>query len=188
MGKINSQKFDFNHKRLIDYANESDQSDFLDIYLCANCKIFISTCSGLDFVAKIFRRPVLFTNQVPIGSAVLSSIIDMVIFKKYYSNVKKRMLTLNEIFDNNLELIKNGNEFKKLGIRIIENNSEEILDSTKDMIKFLEHKLIEDPLEIKFKENLKKNLKTKGLYDSWHNELKSRISPSYLNFNYKIYF
>ena len=75
-----------------------------------------------------------------------------------------------------------------MGIRIIENNSEEILDSTKDMIKFLEHKLIEDPLEIKFKENLKKNLKTKGLYDSWHNELKSRISPSYLNFNYKIYF
>ena len=56
------------------------------------------------------------------------------------------------------------------------------------MIKFLDDKLTEDPLEIKFKEILKKNFQTKNLYNLWHNELRSRISPSYLNLNNKIYF
>ena len=112
----------------------------------------------------------------------------MVIMKKYFSLDENKYLNINEIFSKNLELIKNGNEYKKLGVDIIENNSIEILNSTKDMIKFLDDKLTEDPLEIKFKEILKKNFKTKNLYNLWHNELRSRISPSYLNLNNKIYF
>lgn len=188
MGQKNSQQLNIKNPRYIDYANSSNVSPFLDIFLPAHCKFFLSSCSGLDFVAKIFRRPILFTNQIPIGSSVLSSSKDMVIMKKYFSLDENKYLNINEIFSRNLELIKNGNEYKKLGVDIIENNSIEILNSTKDMIKFLDDKLTEDPLEIKFKEILKKNFKTKNLYNLWHNELRSRISPSYLNLNNKIYF
>lgn len=187
MGQAGSKKINIDNKRFIDYANSKYVSNFLDIYLPANCKFFISSCSGLDFVAKIFRRPILFTNQVPIGTSVLSSSKDMIIFKKYFSLTDNRYLPISEIFEKNLELIRNGDEFDKLKINIIENNNIEILESTKDMIKFLRKDLNENKLEIHFKDKLSKQMKKKCTFDNWHNQLKSRIGPSYLELNEKIY-
>ncbi len=188
MGQNKIKKLDIQNNKFIDYANSSYVSEFLDIFLPAHCKFFISSCSGLDFVAKIFRRPILFTNQVPIGTSVLSSSKDMVIFKKYFSTEKNRYLSISEIFEKNIELIKNRDEFNKLKINVIENTNLEILESTKDMIKYLKNELEENKLEVMFKEILTKQMNKKGTYNFWHNRLISRIGPSYLKINNQIYF
>ena len=48
--------------RVLDYANSQFRSDFLDIWLMANCFFCISTCTGLDEVARAFRRPAVYVN------------------------------------------------------------------------------------------------------------------------------
>lgn len=62
MGKNAHESFEVSHPRVIDYAKSSIRSDFMDIYLSANCFFYISTGTGLDQIAFIFRRPVLITN------------------------------------------------------------------------------------------------------------------------------
>jgi len=183
MGQKKSIKLNIKHPRFIDYANSNDLSPFLDIFLPAHCKFFLSSCSGLDFVAKIFRRPILFTNQVPLGSAVLSSEIDMVIFKKYFSKIKNKILNINEIFKKDIELIKNGDLFAKKNILLIENNDLEILEATRDFLNFLNKNLEESIYEKKLKNKIKSELTKKNLYNKWHGSIKSRISPSFLNIN-----
>ncbi len=54
------------HKRIIDYAVSDDRSDLLDIWLFSKCYFCISTGTGIDAVADIYRRPLLFVNFIPL--------------------------------------------------------------------------------------------------------------------------
>nr|NQU89366.1 TIGR04372 family glycosyltransferase [Bacteroidota bacterium] len=56
MGKIVQKTFHVDHLRVQDYANSSYRSDFLDIWLMANCHFCITTGTGLDDVCVAFRR------------------------------------------------------------------------------------------------------------------------------------
>jgi len=66
MGKVMNKPMMTNHSRIIDYAFCNDKSDFLDIWLFANCTLCISTGSGPDAVSQIYRRPILMLNLLPI--------------------------------------------------------------------------------------------------------------------------
>jgi len=66
MGKVVGNPLTINHPRVIDYALTEHRSDFLDIWLMANCRFAISTGVGLDSVADIFRRPQVFVNYLPL--------------------------------------------------------------------------------------------------------------------------
>jgi len=66
MGKAVNKPFRVNHPRVLDYANAPYRSDFLDIWLMANCFFCVSTGTGLDNVAKVYNRPVVFTNFIPL--------------------------------------------------------------------------------------------------------------------------
>ncbi|WNK00326.1 TIGR04372 family glycosyltransferase [Thalassospiraceae bacterium LMO-JJ14] len=50
--------------RIIDYAT-TYRSDFMDIYIAAKCRFFISSLSGIDSVASIFNVPLVSTNHSP---------------------------------------------------------------------------------------------------------------------------
>ena len=66
MGKAVNKAFLPNQSRVIDYATLGDRCDFLDIWLMANCHFAISTGLGLDSIADIFRRPLVFVNYLPL--------------------------------------------------------------------------------------------------------------------------
>jgi len=66
MGKAVDECFETDHPHVIDYANTTGRSDFLDLWLMANCFFAISTGLGLDSVADVFRRPIVFVNYVPL--------------------------------------------------------------------------------------------------------------------------
>jgi putative glycosyltransferase (TIGR04372 family) len=50
--------------KFIDYSLKF-RSEFLDIYLAATCDFMISTGSGIDSIAYMFRRPILMCNIAP---------------------------------------------------------------------------------------------------------------------------
>ena len=66
MGKFVEKPFQVAHPKIFDYANSKFRADLLDIWLMANCWFAISTGLGLDSVADIFRRPIVFVNYLPI--------------------------------------------------------------------------------------------------------------------------
>ena len=66
MGKEMASKACYSHPKFIDYAFRKDKSDFLDIWLFANCSLCITTGSGPDMVSDVFRRPLLALNFLPL--------------------------------------------------------------------------------------------------------------------------
>lgn len=68
MGKIMHKPLPFNHSRVVDYPFVEDQDDLIDIWLSARCFFFISTGSGIDLIASIYKRPVVFVNCNPLSN------------------------------------------------------------------------------------------------------------------------
>ena len=68
MGMDVEKRFAFQHERVIDYAL-SHRSDFMDVYLTANCKIYIGTASGGSDMARIFDKFHLALNWTLVGWA-----------------------------------------------------------------------------------------------------------------------
>ena len=56
MGKFSNKKLNIKSKKIIDYVNSKYRSDFMDVYLIKNCNFMISTNTGLDFIAYLFKK------------------------------------------------------------------------------------------------------------------------------------
>ncbi len=127
MGRDVAEKFRYNSENVIDYANSEISSDFLDLYLIKKCSFFISTGCGLDSIAIIFNKPIIYINYVPIGECSVFSNNFLFSYKKYYDFKKKKYLSLKEIFSRNLayqypkkkNLSKKNLLLKKLNLREI---------------------------------------------------------------------
>jgi len=50
---------------VIDYAHSVVRSDWLDVYLAASCRFMMATNSGVIWMAKLFGRPVLGSDWLP---------------------------------------------------------------------------------------------------------------------------
>jgi len=135
MGKRVNQPFLASHPNIIDYANSQWRSDFMDIYLCAACYFCISTCTGLDCVSQIFRRPVLLTNISPVFGETLMWYPCTMYIPKPLKNIKtEKLVELSEaaVICKNLsrEILK---ELATLNLIIIENTEDEILAAVIEM-------------------------------------------------------
>jgi putative glycosyltransferase (TIGR04372 family) len=95
MGKVVHKPLKADHTRIIDYANTKFRSDFLDIWLMANCFFCISAGTGLDEVARIFRRPAVYVNYLPLQHLVTYDHVISVPKHLVWQETKKR-LTLSE--------------------------------------------------------------------------------------------
>ena len=65
MGKTMAEPIGSSHPRIVDYAFRTDRSDFLDIWLFANCSLCISTGTGPDMIPIVYQRPTLMLNYLP---------------------------------------------------------------------------------------------------------------------------
>lgn len=138
MGKWVADKFDVSHPRIIDYANHSLRCDFLDIYLPSKCDFFMSTSTGLDGVAQLFRRPMLFSN-IGLPSELQMHLKNSLFIPKKIKNRKTmKMLSFNEIHE-----IISFNErvipefFIKNDLELIDNTENEITALVQEMEKRL---------------------------------------------------
>ena len=138
MGKVTNQKLDISHERLIDYSVSEYKSDFFDIWLMANCYFCISTGTGLDEVARVFKIPTLYINYWSILD--WASFHQSVTFPKYikYKDSKK-LLSFSEYLD--FSFIRT-EEYEKKNIEILELSSKEIKDAMMEMHEIVNNKWI----------------------------------------------
>lgn len=125
-GSVVKTKSNWHHDRIIDYATNGMRTEFLDIYLPAQCRFFMSTGTGLDAVAKIFRRPILYTNFIPLEYIRSECSHDLCIPKKLWIRDERRFMTFREILESGVGRFLHKSQYEKFNLEIIDNTREEI--------------------------------------------------------------
>ncbi len=141
MGKNMDKRLNIKNPNFLDYAFSNERSDFLDIYLFKICDFVISTGTGLDNVASLFRKKILHVNYADLLlMRYLNSNVSLICPKKFIDAETNKELTIFEIYE---KLPKNPNftdckDFlKKENIKYKSLNRNEIKYSCIEMIEFL---------------------------------------------------
>lgn len=126
MGAVVREPLGEEHPGIVDYATNGMRSELLDIWLSATCEFFVSTATGLDSVAPVFRRTRVLADLGQLIGLNLSFDV-LSIPKLLRSESDGRLLTLREsvaagalTFVDTIDLTARG-----LGLRA--NTPEEIL-------------------------------------------------------------
>jgi|TARA_B110000116_G_C16781299_1_gene558498 putative glycosyltransferase (TIGR04372 family) len=138
MGKISKKKIISKNEKIIDYSFSKYKSDFLDIFLGANCEFCLTTDIGYDQVPYIFRRPLASITD-PISLMKLSSKKFLNIFSSYYSINENKKLSIEEIFKKKAAYFYDEKYLKDKGISLIKPDSEDIKDLALDMEKYVKN-------------------------------------------------
>ena len=126
VGALVKEVMDVDHPMIIDYATNGKRSDFMDIYLGAKCAFCISTSLGIDGIANIFRRPLVFVDCVPLEIIFTSRLNDIATFRKHWKRDEERFMTFQEIFESGAGQFMLSSEFEAMGIDLVESTPEEI--------------------------------------------------------------
>ena len=117
--------------KVIDYATNGMRSDFMDVYLLANCAFALSNGSGPDSVAVIFRRPVCYVNFAPVGYLFTMAKNTLAIWKHHERDGKR--MTPAEIYASGAHLFQRAGDYTAAGITLTENSPQEIRDAALEM-------------------------------------------------------
>lgn len=166
MGRYVRDKADLGN--CIDYANKY-YDELMDIALMKECKFYVGDASGLAVIPETLNVPCALKNVVPIfldgWRAVPQNPLNLFIFKKYYSKGKNRFLSISEIVEIDQIVTQCGNDINKkyveLGIEIIDNSAEEILDLVMEMNARLDGEWVETEEDIELQN------KYRGIFNQW---------------------
>ncbi len=187
MGAVVREAMKVSHPRIVDYATNGMRSDFMDIYLGAKCEFCISTSTGFDAIPYVFRRPIVYVNSCPLGGTLSTFREKFInITKHHFSIVKKRDLTLTEIFAEGGGFCLRSSQYESLGIQLLENTPEEIRDVVMEMVERLNGTWIpheeDEILQKRFWEKYSNALDVTG-NRHLHGELRSRFGTNFLRQN-----
>jgi len=134
MGALVKEKIESDNPNIIDYSIIG-RSDQLDIFLPSICDLFIGTTAGIMAIPKLFRKPVVYTNIIPLGVLNLLVCADNSVFipKKLWLSKENRFMTFPEIINEGKRWLYETEEYERLGIQVIDNTPDEILNVTKEM-------------------------------------------------------
>ena len=159
---------------IIDYAfDEKNKSDTLDLFLHSKSNFIISNSGGINNFATIFRKPkfVVDFTQFNDLNTENSSFFPLLIPKIFRKKINKQPVKYSEVFNLGLDKLKTEENLEELGYEIVDNNSEEILEGTKEM------------LDIINKKNVYSNTKQKKFWD-----MVNEYSPNIGSFKISEYF
>ena len=121
-------------EKVIDYAHLDARSDWMDVFLCASCRFFLGSASGLSEVASVFGRTCGMANQAPLSTALKFGPGDVAIPKLLWSEESKRYLNFREIFDSDIASFRFTSLYQERGIRLVENAPEDVRDLALEML------------------------------------------------------
>ena len=133
VGHLVSDLMNIDNPKIIEYDHDGFRTDLLDIYLGANCRYLLTSDSGYQAVAWIFRRPVLNISCVSIEYLLHYLPSWLSIFSKYWLKPEKRFMKIPEIIKSGAGGLKSGQEYEKWGIEVIKNTPDEILEAVNEM-------------------------------------------------------
>lgn len=125
-------------KHVIDYAHHDIRSDWMDIFLCASCKYFLGSDSGLHAVADVFGTPCAIANKVPMSVVLPYGPSDIGIPKLMWSCKEERYLTFAEVLSAPIGNFRFTRLYSEVGMRVVENSPEDIKDLAVEMLEITE--------------------------------------------------
>ncbi len=185
MGSVVDEKFITNNDKIIDYANSKFRSDFLDVYLLANCKFFFGSDSGVGIIPLTFQKPCYGINHFYKLSHRSRWLHPWSFtFKRVKSLDTGKLLSLKETMNitSNFSTIFSMNFFIKNKLELLDNSEEEIKSFAIEIDKEMSRNYLENKEDTKIQEEFWK------IYFQYinKNEISKtlpRISPSFLRSN-----
>ena len=154
MGKNMHRKMNFKHDNFFDYAFSEIRSDMLDIYLFKICKFVISSQTGIDSVASLFRKEIFHVNFNEF-LLFLNKNCNIVHPKKFFYKKNGKELNIYELYrevvSNHLDYNYNESEIEYKDL-----NKEEINLAFTEIIKVYENG--QDSETIKLNNEVKKKI------------------------------
>jgi len=156
MGSNVAKEFTFKHPKVIDYAVYY-RNDFMDIYLPAHCRFYLGTSSGGVEIVKVFDRPQVAVNWMPIGSATFGKndifIPKNVVYKE--SGISVPFAVQMKLLGNILVSFGDAPEeiLSSNGMLVKNNTPDEILEVVKEMYNRVNgNHIVHEEYNKKFKE------------------------------------
>lgn len=151
----------------IDYAAKH-YDELMDIMLHRDCKFYVGDSSGICVLPMALNRPVALKNVVPAfldcwGTHPQNK-NNIMIFKKYYSKIEKRFLSIREMMQVDWQTNYIGQKYAEINIDVVENSAEEILDLVAEMNSRLDGQWIETP------EDAELQKRYQGMFWKWVKE------------------
>ena len=160
MGQIVGEPLRSDNPRIIDYATNGMRSEFLDVYLGAYCKFCISTGTGWDVIPTIFRRPVMYSNLLPIYAPSALSFPVIIHLKSLYDSKTKLELSLSETIKRDIASMDTASGYQEAGVEIRDMSSEELVEAVTEMAQRVEGTFVETPEQKEMQAKLKHILST----------------------------
>ena len=187
MGSDVKKKMSYSNPKFIDYSVSDIKSDFLDIYILANCYFNVSSVMGLDAIPFIFRKPILYLSSIPIGHFSTSSKRFLNVTLNHYDKLKKKNLSTTDIFKKGCGFLYSKKEFENRKIKLVSYKKNEIKLYTVEMLKFVKSNFVYSKNQLilnnYYWDNYKKNIKEYKLSNFLHGKIKSKYSIVNLNKN-----
>lgn len=160
MGKNMHHKLNIKHGNFFDYAFSEIRSDMLDIFLHKICKFVISSQTGIESPASLFRKEIFYVNYNEF-QLFHNFNYNIIYPKKLFYTKNGKELDIFEIYKERLSNFPKDN-YKENGIYFQNLSKEEILNSFKEIIYVYENG--KDLETIRINENIKKKLFEKTGY------------------------
>lgn len=180
VGVTKKNYLDIKHKNYFDRSYTKNRDDFTDVYLASRCNFCISTGSGFDGLVRIFRKPILFVNLVPLLYFHSFSNNDLTISKHIVLNKKK--LSIKDSIEKNLAYFQDTNSYIKNNITLVENSSLEIKEATIEIINRINGKFIMSKKNASLQKQIKRAIlkNTKKIKLRIHGNFLSSFGEKYL--------
>ena len=120
--------------RVIDYAHSNMRSEQMDVFLCASCKFFLGSDSGLYHVSSVFGIPAAVANYAHFSGVLPYGPSDIGIPKLIWSEKEKRYLTFKEVLGSSIGQYLFDHLFIRADLRPVENSAEDIRDLAMEML------------------------------------------------------
>ena len=169
------------HKNYFDRSYTLNREDYIDVLLAENCQFCISTGSGFDALPRIFRKPILFVNLLPIINYHSFCKKDLTICKHLYDSKK---LSIQDIFYRRFYNGLDTDFYLKNSLQVVENSSKEILIVTKEMIARLNNDFILTKDNLDLQKLIKNKIQNLSKDKFKHGKLLSDFGEDYLRKNF----
>lgn len=130
--KVN-KKIGILNSNVIDYATSGIRSEFLDVFLGANCAMCITTGTGFDEIPSVSGRPILFTDYSPLGFTKHFLTDSLMLPKNVLSIDSGMYLTQSEIWTKGIARLP-ADKLAELGLMYELNHGEDITAVALEML------------------------------------------------------
>lgn len=127
---------------VIDYAHLDIRSDWMDIFLCASCRFFLGSDSGIFALANVFGVPAGTVNMAPMEMIHTYGTSNVGIPKLVWSLREERYLSFKEVFSSTIGNFRFDHLYSEAGVCPVENPHKDINEVAMEMLDRIECKAL----------------------------------------------